>query len=257
MAIVYIAGPMRGHKLYNFPAFDRVADSFESLGHEVVNPADIGRANGFDPRDLPKDFDWEQIPPDLDLVTIVNRDLTSLQQCDTIFMLKGWEGSTGASAELAVAKWLGLEVVFQSPDGDPQNFALGPEAKDSCCRRITPTDQGAYIPIENIRVEDGTAHRDNAGKPELSQLHHFRLDALAAHVSAGRAKYPDRDGRPNWTKGGKPDAEYLDAAERHLAAFVKGEVYDPELRTMHLAAVAWNALACITNNYLDSPAKAN
>lgn len=226
MAIVYIAGPMRGIPLYNFPAFDFAAEAMKKVGLAVVSPANIDRANGFDPRDLPADFDWHQIPPDLDLPTIVDRDLRALQQCDGIFMLKGWKGSTGAKAELAVAKWLGLEVIFQSIDGDPQN----------------------------LRVEDGTAHRDNAGKPELSQLHHFRLDALAAHVSAGRAKYPDRDGRPNWTKGGKPDGEYLDAAERHLSAFVRGEVYDEELRTMHLAAVAWNALAAITNNYADAPA---
>lgn len=172
---------MRGIPLYNFPAFDFAAEAMKKVGLAVVSPANIDRANGFDPRDLPADFDWHQIPPDLDLPTIVDRDLRALQQCDGIFMLKGWKGSTGAKAELAVAKWLGLEVIFQSIDGDPQN----------------------------LRVEDGTAHRDNAGKPELSQLHHFRLDALAAHVSAGRAKYPDRDGRPNWTKGGSLTANTL------------------------------------------------
>lgn len=97
------------------------------------------------------------------------------------------------------------------------------------------------------------AARANTGKPELSQLLHFRLEAVAAHTSAGRAKYPDVDGVPNWKLGGKPDQEYLDAAVRHLTSCVQGEVYDSETRTFHAAAVAWNMLAMLTLNYADLP----
>ncbi len=93
-----------------------------------------------------------------------------------------------------------------------------------------------------------TALRDNSGKPELSQVLHFDLEWLADHMAAGRAKYPDSDGVPNWKKGGKPDQEYLDSASRHLAALVNGEEYDPELGTHHAAAVAWNMLALLTCN---------
>ena len=95
------------------------------------------------------------------------------------------------------------------------------------------------------------ASRHNEGKPELSQLFHFEkgLEALAAHCAAGRDKYPDVDGVPNWTLGGKPDQEYLDAATRHLGAIVRGEVYDQETGTLHAAAVAWNMLALITLNH--------
>lgn len=111
-------------------------------------------------------------------------------------------------------------------------------------------------PKADIKYLEGNHEaRHNTGKPELSQLNHFRLEALAAHVAAGRDKYPDVDGQPNWKLGGKPDQEYLDAAHRHLTSFVRGEVYDGETGTMHLAAVAWNALACITNNYDEHPVK--
>lgn len=93
------------------------------------------------------------------------------------------------------------------------------------------------------------ALRYNEGKPELAELFHFDLRWLAAHTAAGRAKYPDAEpGVPNWTLGGKPDAEYLNSAARHLAALVQGEEYDPELGTHHAAAIAWNMLAMLTCN---------
>lgn len=93
------------------------------------------------------------------------------------------------------------------------------------------------------------AARHNAGKPELSQVFHFHLEWLAAHCAAGRLKYPDASpGVPNWTLGGKPDQEYLDAATRHLALLMRGEEYDPELGTHHAAAVVWNMLALLTLN---------
>jgi hypothetical protein len=100
-------------------------------------------------------------------------------------------------------------------------------------------------------VDELKAARDNTGKPQLSQLFHFKdgLNALAAHCSAGREKYPDVDGVPNWLLGGKPDQEYLDSACRHLAALVQGEHVDGETGTLHAAAVAWNMLAMVTLNY--------
>ena len=94
------------------------------------------------------------------------------------------------------------------------------------------------------------ALRDNAGKPELDQLFHFMPALLewTAHISAGRDKYPDTDGRPNWLACGKPDREYLNAALRHLGAIINGEEYDAELGTTHAAAVLWNLCAYVTCN---------
>lgn len=83
----------------------------------------------------------------------------------------------------------------------------------------------------------------------MSQVLHFHLEWLAAHMQAGREKYPDVEpGVPNWTLGNRPDQEYLDAAQRHLAKLVRGEEYDPELGTHHAAAVVWNMLALLTLN---------
>ena len=40
---IYVAGPMRGHDDYNYPAFDRQKQVLEEQGWNVVNPADLDR----------------------------------------------------------------------------------------------------------------------------------------------------------------------------------------------------------------------
>lgn len=95
------------------------------------------------------------------------------------------------------------------------------------------------------------AARHNESKPALSEILHWpqALAEWAAHAQAGRAKYPDAEpGVPNWTLGGKPDDEYLDAAMRHLVAMKRGENYDPELGTTHAAAVIWNVSTLVQCN---------
>lgn len=114
---IYIAGPMRGIKLYNFPAFDMAAETLFNQGWDPVNPADLDRAIGYYPEEMVEEFDWNSIPESLPLATIIKKDLDALQTCDAIYMLKGWEGSKGAKAELAVAKWMGCEVLFEGEDG--------------------------------------------------------------------------------------------------------------------------------------------
>lgn len=47
------------------------------------------------------------------------------------------------------------------------------------------------------------------------------------------------DGSNNW-KDGLRFTEVLDSLKRHIEAFAKGEDYDPDLNTYHLANAAWN-----------------
>ena len=44
---IYVAGPMRGFPLYNFPAFDAAAAELRRHGHTVISPADHDREMGF------------------------------------------------------------------------------------------------------------------------------------------------------------------------------------------------------------------
>lgn len=139
---VYIAGPMRGIHLFNFPAFDEAAEQVRLEGHTPINPADIDRDHGFDPSSLPSDWDWDEIPDDLDLHDIIKRDTDALHQCDAIWLLKGWRDSSGAQAEYHIAKWRGMQII----DTDPP--PSGPLDGDAAQRKRIPIASGVldYFP---------------------------------------------------------------------------------------------------------------
>lgn len=118
---IYIAGPMRGYEGYNFPAFDSAAEKLYNEGWEPINPADIDRDKGFDPEDLPADWDWNQLPETLDLREIAVRDIEALSECEAIYLLPGWEFSKGSLAEVHFAKWLDLEIIFPTVPSPIEN----------------------------------------------------------------------------------------------------------------------------------------
>lgn len=105
---IYIAGPMRGKPLFNFPAFDRAAELLESAGHEVVNPAQMDRELGFDPSSSKADAEF--------IRNAFRRDLVAICDCDGIAMLPGWEHSYGARIEWMLATHLGHEVFYFQED---------------------------------------------------------------------------------------------------------------------------------------------
>ncbi len=108
---IYIAGPMRGYKHYNFPAFDAAAERLRRLGFEPVSPADMDRQLGFDPMALPDDHDWNQLPQGWDIREVAKRCCDAVIGCDGIYMLRWWPDSDGACAEFRLAKWLRLRMV--------------------------------------------------------------------------------------------------------------------------------------------------
>lgn len=120
---VYIAGPMRGKKLYNFPEFDRVGGILKSKGYEVFSPADLDREHGFDPWELPKDHDWNTLPEGFDLKQAFFRDLGAVAECDFICLLDGWTDSVGARCEYFAARWLGLRFIVEN---EGMIFEVGP-----------------------------------------------------------------------------------------------------------------------------------
>jgi len=101
----YIAGPMRGHPLYNFPAFDAAAVYLQQYDFDVVSPADMDREQGFDP-------EWATIS-DNEYEAAMARDLAAIEKCDGIYLLRGWERSQGARREVAKAIELGLSILLE------------------------------------------------------------------------------------------------------------------------------------------------
>jgi hypothetical protein len=149
METIYIAGPMRGIPEFNFPAFDKVKRLLTRDGWYVISPADIDRKEGFDEKGKTGD---EPVPWRL-MQKIVHRDLKELINCDAIFMLKGWQNSKGAKAEMAVAQWCEMSVMFECPeDAEAHNTLFIPAVQPA------PTENS--ILETAIKVTSGERRRD-------------------------------------------------------------------------------------------------
>lgn len=94
---LYISGKMSGlpenrvrHR------FNEAAEYLRTEGHIPVNPAVM--------------FD----NPGLEYEEYMNIDFKMLEQCDGIYMLRGWEDSPGARREIARAIKLGMQVILEA-----------------------------------------------------------------------------------------------------------------------------------------------
>lgn len=100
--VIYIAGPMRGVPLYNFPAFDAATKKFREAGWEVISPAEMDRDKGFT-ETMPE-------PSATFLKAAIARDLSAISICTAIALLPGWEASRGVRVELALAEFLEIPI---------------------------------------------------------------------------------------------------------------------------------------------------
>lgn len=94
---------MTGHPDLNFPLFHAEAKRLRSVGHEIVNPAEIN----VDPAK-----GWEDS---------MRADIAELVTCQAIAMLPGWQQSRGATLEHHIATQLGLEVIHLSQRENDSN----------------------------------------------------------------------------------------------------------------------------------------
>lgn len=81
----------------------------------------------------------------------------------------------------------------------------------------------------------GSVRDTQEGKGRYDLITPIGLRRLAIHYENGAKKYGDR----NWEKG-QPLGRYLESAIRHIYTFLEGSRDED-----HLAAAAWNILACI------------
>jgi hypothetical protein len=106
---VYVAGPMRGHKDFNFPAFNAATTRLRALGHVVFNPAE---------RDVAKHGDVFHVAEGdetkvkgFSLREALGADMAWItSKADAIALLPGWEQSKGATAEAYLGFALGIRV---------------------------------------------------------------------------------------------------------------------------------------------------
>ena len=103
MQIIYVAGRYRSNYEWQLEEFLRQAEDAAlklwEEGWAVIcphkNTAHFGGALGI------PDKTW------------INGDLEILSRCDAIYMLSNYRESRGAMAELALAKKLGLQVIYE------------------------------------------------------------------------------------------------------------------------------------------------
>lgn len=111
---IYLAGPMTGIPSFNFPAFDVAAARLRrQLGVFVFSPAEHDRCvYGPELEDNPTgDPILAKINHGFSLRKALLDDLTFIcNEADGIALLPGWENSKGVTAELSLAKALGLSV---------------------------------------------------------------------------------------------------------------------------------------------------
>ena len=108
---IYVAGPMRGYPQFNFPAFDEAAEYLRSIGHEVFSPADHDRSTYGEDFGKHVDSGLDEDAPEFDLRAALADDTNWIaRHADGVAVLDGWEKSSGARAEVALAHALGLDV---------------------------------------------------------------------------------------------------------------------------------------------------
>jgi hypothetical protein len=90
---LYISGPMTGIPGLNKPAFNEAEVQLDAAGHSVINPVKNG---------VPDTSPW---------LDHMRADIKMLMDCDGVACLAGWQESTGAKIEIALARSLGFTVL--------------------------------------------------------------------------------------------------------------------------------------------------
>lgn len=105
MKSVYVAGPMTGYPNFNFAAFFSAAEKLKADGWKVWNPAQKDEEDGVvGGAGWSEGDDQKLVASGWNFRDAFQWDCEKVIQSDAIYMLKGYEKSSGAMAELAVAK---------------------------------------------------------------------------------------------------------------------------------------------------------
>jgi hypothetical protein len=211
---IYLAGPMRGYPLFNFPAFELAATHLRKLGFEVWSPAENDvEVDGFDPA---KPGNCAKT-----MSHYMQRDLPAVCNADAVALLPGWQKSEGANLEVYVARKLGKHIV----DAE----TLQPVSGEGCA-------SGGEVTI----VDEKTGGKKGQKLARFDLIPAHALEEIACVYGRGAQKYSD----DNWRKGYSWRLSF-GALMRHAWAFWRGEERD-ELGNHHLACVAWHCFTMMT-----------
>jgi hypothetical protein len=103
---LYVSGPMRGHRAYNFPEFDEACHTLRKMRHVPIGPQEVDRLLGFN------EYRTEESQITYDMIrNFLLRDMMLIiTEAEGIVVLPEWYKSTGALAEIALGQALHLPV---------------------------------------------------------------------------------------------------------------------------------------------------
>lgn len=221
----YVAGPMRGYELYNFPAFDECSAWLRNKGWEVISPAEIDRELGLDPT--------QPLPEWFTIQTAMQRDLHEITNplMSAIVLLPGWTESEGTGKEVRTGADVGLDFYFYEPTlGNKRLLAVTAELVLSSL--LAGQDRE---PNDEIRIISETGGAKGQKSLRYDLIPSEALEEVARVYGHGVKKYDAN----NWRKG-YPYSLSAAALERHYHAWKMGEQMDAE-GFFHLAAVIFHA----------------
>jgi hypothetical protein len=106
--VAYIAGPFRSPTFWgivqNVRAAEAVALKYWKLGYAVICPhTNTANFDGAAPKEIEQSV-W------------LEGDIEIMKRCDVVVAMNTWQNSTGAKAEIALAKSLNMEIVYDTQE---------------------------------------------------------------------------------------------------------------------------------------------
>ena len=94
MKKIYISGKITNNANYKAD-FEAAESALKIAGFQPVNPAE------------------EYLPDGATWADYMRQDIKLLCDCDAIYMLRGWRESAGAKIEHKLARYLGIEIIYE------------------------------------------------------------------------------------------------------------------------------------------------
>lgn len=231
---IYVAGPMRGHDLFNFPAFDEAAGWLGSRGWVVISPADLDRSLGLDETLYPELPDWFTIED------AMMRDLHEITHplMNAVALLPGWAKSEGSRKEVTTAIHCGLDIYLYEAAGV---FASYDKRLVSISHQIAKFMMRS---AEESSTPDAAVGQKAQNDIRYDLIPREALEEVAKVYGHGAKKYA-----PNNWKLGYEYSKSAAALDRHWAQWLIG-YEDDEEGFKHLAAVIFHACTLIYRDKL-------
>lgn len=146
----YIAGPIANHPNGNREAFARAEAVITAAGGDPVNPHNVTPvAHDGDCPPGPTGGEEGDGTVRHNAPCYMRTDLRAMLDCDAIYMLAGWELSSGARTEFEAARSAGLVIFYERPALDPIHLQ---RQRQWSLATFGPGDRAKGV-VEHIRKE--------------------------------------------------------------------------------------------------------